>query len=729
MPPDQKLRFDYSKRCRDRYGAAQPLRRRSPPAQGRRPTSPPADVLASLPLADPQPPIAEDIVNDLSEYHLVYWAETRTVVCTKCTTPTLLWQANASSHWRINHRQDTFAPTRNINTLLGLLPDVAKRDSDVSTPKFGLPPRSFLSPPQPGFQCPCCLWASPTQKKMREHIRRAHPNEPSNIAPLATLVQSQGRSKPLWFAVRASGSNNDPSPPPRPNNLYVSAVESLASTRQAHIDDLKQRVDTQETPHRSEMTTWSKLHGLSPYVQAQGRPHLIHLLRRAETPLEVALDKVNAQLWDHLAATFDQSPFYARHVVTAPRRDVPITGKPPLKSVSKYSTQAGHATRFLVRQHLAPCEDRPRPHFTDRQSQCLEALQTWLTPNHPAPRPLQRWASHPSGNDAARRSRCPQNAVVALELFLLSLFDQPCEASTTGYTLGRYLAAQTISAGHSVDRPVKHYTTLLPSLLYLARSLVLSNSVALFPDRTEECIAYLKKTADAWLRDDSLGVVQDILRLLAVGLKISEKTPSLVNFTIVENDTAIQFADKLLPLDDLRAMPYSLVNQARDHLVNHLLFDPTVVLPTGPELSRIIDDLAEERLGFYFGDTPGAQSLGNHTNVIAALGAITSPPAGLITSLPDGTAKFPTTALGNYQHRCKLFLEIMIVLIVMTAGLPPRATELASIRVYNYQRPRNIFLIDGQLMIAIEYNKNNSQRLSENKVARPLPAPYAPLLI
>jgi hypothetical protein len=120
--------------------------------------------------ATSEAPIPQDVIDDLSEYHLVHWAETHTVVCTKCPTPTVLWQTNAASHWRTYHVADTFAPARPINTLLTFLPNIAARDSEVLAPKSGLPARLFLAPAQPGFQCPFCEWACLLQKKFREHL-------------------------------------------------------------------------------------------------------------------------------------------------------------------------------------------------------------------------------------------------------------------------------------------------------------------------------------------------------------------------------------------------------------------------------------------------------------------------------------------------------------------------------------------------------------------------------
>ena len=701
--------------------------RRVGPAAGRvrtRARKPPSSSKTPGP-SNVTSPIAQDLINELSEYHLVYWAETHTVVCTKCPTPTVLWQANASSHWKQLHVRETFAPPRPISTLLALLPNIAKRDTEVAAPEPGLPARPFLAPPRAGFQCPFCSWACIEQKKVREHLRKAHPEQPAETPAISTLIQGQGRTKPLWFPVTAS---THVGPTPASNDpLYVSAMTAYEQTRLAHLSDLTQRAVSHASTGGSEVTIWSSIHGFGPFVRAKGAAELVALLRPAETPLEVALDRANTRLWDLLAPLFHASPHYARNAVLRVRKEQKAPVKPPLQSVKKYSQQSALAARFLLRQYLA--RDGGEPSFTEVQIKRMADLITWLTPDHPAPAHLRRSASHESGDEAAEEAECSQTAACALELFLCSLFEQPCEPATTAYSLGRYLAAQSISPRTCLERPAKNYTAILVPLLFLARALVLSSGVALFPERKTDYQRYVTACAESWLQEESMCIFQDMLRLLALGMRVAEKTTSIVNYTIVDDDRAIQYGSKLLPLESLRLMPHKLVVEAREFLLSQLLFDIEAPLPTRDQLLRITDDLTNDQPGYCFADAIGASRMGTYTDVIHTLTMSSSPPAGLLHRDGEGRAQFSPTALLNYENRCKSFLEKLIILILMTSGLPPRATELVSIRVQNFRRPRNIFVIDGQVMLAIEYNKNNVQRLGENTVIRFLPFPVSQLIV
>ncbi|KAL2036412.1 hypothetical protein N7G274_010874 [Stereocaulon virgatum] len=85
-------------------------------------------------------------------------------------------------------------------------------------------------------------------------------------------------------------------------------------------------------------------------------------------------------------------------------------------------------------------------------------------------------------------------------------------------------------------------------------------------------------------------------------------------------------------------------------------------------------------------------------------------------------------AIAGYLHADKRFLQLLAVLIIMTAGLPPRRPELLGIYWCNRETPRNLYIYDGLLAVLTSYHKSQ-WRVGSRPIARFLPPSVGDLVI
>ena len=75
--------------------------------------------------------------------------------------------------------------------------------------------------------------------------------------------------------------------------------------------------------------------------------------------------------------------------------------------------------------------------------------------------------------------------------------------------------------------------------------------------------------------------------------------------------------------------------------------------------------------------------------------------------------EFQADQVHQYTAKYNQFLELILILVHITAGQPARGTEITSLRYCNWiTSPRNIYILDGQVMIVTTYHK--SQRMMDD---------------
>ena len=76
----------------------------------------------------------------------------------------------------------------------------------------------------------------------------------------------------------------------------------------------------------------------------------------------------------------------------------------------------------------------------------------------------------------------------------------------------------------------------------------------------------------------------------------------------------------------------------------------------------------------------------------------------------------------NYLRKVDRFRELLLFCIHVTGGQPARGTEITSIRFRNgFQQDRNVFAIQGHMVIVTRYHKSQSQFDKPKVIPRFLP--------
>jgi len=193
----------------------------------------------------------------------------------------------------------------------------------------------------------------------------------------------------------------------------------------------------------------------------------------------------------------------------------------------------------------------------------------------------------------------------------------------------------------------------------------------------------------------------------------------------------VNHADVELRLPQWREALETLLHEAAKCLNDTLLFGLQGL--AGYPVESLHDNMAERRPGRSFLDDPRNQLSTVKDNVLQQL-----------FIRPDLRRRFfleealPTSDSGAeqqsqpvrinpaeaavYSHANKQFLQLLAVLIVMTAGLPPRRKELLGVSWCNDGNPRNVFIYDGLVALVTTYHKSQ-WRVGSRPVARFLP-PY-----
>ena len=97
---------------------------------------------------------------------------------------------------------------------------------------------------------------------------------------------------------------------------------------------------------------------------------------------------------------------------------------------------------------------------------------------------------------------------------------------------------------------------------------------------------------------------------------------------------------------------------------------------------------------------------------------------GPIRSRFYGHPSSETVNVGQVDRYLSLFdqsCRVLCALIHVASGMPARATEMDQYRLVNGTSPRNIYFVDGQIMVVSRYNKTNSLTGRNNLILRFLP--------
>ncbi|KAG4274817.1 hypothetical protein FPRO04_14476 [Fusarium proliferatum] len=273
-------------------------------------------------------------------------------------------------------------------------------------------------------------------------------------------------------------------------------------------------------------------------------------------------------------------------------------------------------------------------------------------------------------------------------------------------------------------RPAHLFTYVLAGLVFTGRALLGEWAIPTRErDGMEDLTQRFAQVRDAWLCKATYSPMGYILSLLLFGKKIARETGSRLMVSWSKQGEMMYFMGKPILMEDLRTMVAKMTADAEDLLWGQLMFkegnDERFVIP----LAGIEDDLTQTRRGQSFIHRNGLA--GKEVEMLADL--ITS---SRKTDLLDQTGEWKWAGIRKYLKLVKRFEEFLLLLAHITGGQPSRGEEITGLRLINgINRDRNIFIIDGEVVLVTQYHKSLAHFDSPKVIPRFLPGRIGQLFV
>ncbi|KFY47963.1 hypothetical protein V496_10368 [Pseudogymnoascus sp. VKM F-4515 (FW-2607)] len=178
---------------------------------------------------------------------------------------------------------------------------------------------------------------------------------------------------------------------------------------------------------------------------------------------------------------------------------------------------------------------------------------------------------------------------------------------------------------------------------------------------------------------------------------------------------SVTYNGQVIMLSALRAWVNKLIEDATDILFEELLFSSRTTL-SDMSMDSLTDDMAISRSGFSFLVDPDNVSVLDKYRTDPVRNLEAQPGGGLMVNYPDiivdsmeelrnmdrHTMKktFTPLAAEAYNNSAVHLLELLLVIILMAAGLPPYGNDLLHIQVIDDEHSRRgIYIRDGMVEI------------------------------
>jgi hypothetical protein len=272
-------------------------------------------------------------------------------------------------------------------------------------------------------------------------------------------------------------------------------------------------------------------------------------------------------------------------------------------------------------------------------------------------------------------------------------------------------------------RPAHLFTYVLAGLVYVGRALLGEWAI---PAKERPGMADLgarfAQARDAWLCKATYSPMGYTLSLLLYGRRIAMETGSRLMVSWSRREELMYFMGKPILMDDIRSMVAEMTADAEDLLWHTLMFkegeDVRFTIPLG----SIEDDLTQTQRGQSF----------VHSNGLAGR------EVEMLEDLVNGRRKrefldrngqWKWAGIRRYLKAVQKFEELLLLLAHFTAGQPSRGEEITGLRLVNgINRDRNVFVIDGEVVLVTQYHKSLAHFDSPKVIPRFLPERPAQLL-
>ncbi|KAK7947162.1 uncharacterized protein PG986_011483 [Apiospora aurea] len=276
-------------------------------------------------------------------------------------------------------------------------------------------------------------------------------------------------------------------------------------------------------------------------------------------------------------------------------------------------------------------------------------------------------------------------------------------------------------------RAAKNYTNQLAGLLWCGRVLLLEAAFEGQPDDAEavdvDAVEHFKQEHRAWLADGSHTPVSTIVRWMAYGkgFRRQEGGTSAVRWETGPEKEILYYFGQRIRLGAFRQGACAVVDEA-EALLGELCFGGWGALAASLDLARVVDTVMFEGAGRSFATHEANRWLRPGHARLAELAR---------AALWDGKRRrWRNGPVREWLGRLQAFRRAHLVNTHVWGGQPGRGPEIMTLRHGDTQQLlRNVFVLDGEVMLVTDRDKNKAIRGIGRKVARFLPARLGKMMV
>jgi len=155
-------------------------------------------------------------------------------------------------------------------------------------------------------------------------------------------------------------------------------------------------------------------------------------------------------------------------------------------------------------------------------------------------------------------------------------------------------------------------------------------------------------------------------------------------------------------VERFRKFIHSMIDEA-SALLSDIICDKDATIIKSIDLDSIQDDMTDRRVGMSFVDN-ALNGLDNDTGVLNRMVNLGGFSEDMLEHTQDNDGddgmRFKPLVIKQMQAKIERFLGLLLALVYLTAGQPPRGTELVTARHSNaVAGPRTVYVHDGKVMI------------------------------
>lgn len=317
----------------------------------------------------------------------------------------------------------------------------------------------------------------------------------------------------------------------------------------------------------------------------------------------------------------------------------------------------------------------------------------------------------------------------------VSLLDHQLRGSLFESVVLGFLAVLGIDPSNATLQEAYSYTPVLSRFIKISQLLILQRAVSEVEEgRAEYPSDLLEEMCGRFMLDNTASPLAWAIRLRALGKKMMTSTTAQGFITWSEDRDVLNYKDLTLKMSDFRAFVTEQVQKAQSSLRRVLLLHEeeefVQVMPRLP-LGEVKDNPANVAPGWCFLYDQRNQHIfepGDKWLIKRILGLDWLQQE--FVRLDDNSGlSWKVDSIRAYHKEVARFLELLLLVVHLTAGQPARGTELMSLRYLNSSFHRNIFVEHGLIATVTSYHKGYSIQGSTKIIHRYLPRPVSEMVV